>query len=389
MNRFWPTLVTVLRKEILDALRDRRSVIAVFVLSLVSPGILLLMIKRGEEIVDEAAHVELAVAGIDHAPALVMSLRNRGITVVEPPADAQAAVQRKELEFFLQIPKDYAKQLHNGENVELEIVYGDLRQEAKAQLATVREAIGAHASELGVLRLALRGIAPAILRPYSIVETNVAQGGGRISGFLSIFIFMLFAAAFSGSMYVAIDSSAGERERGTLEPLLIATSSLPGLVGGKVLSVFFFAAAATVFSLASSAVVLAATPSAIGVVEPTLVQTIGTVAVVFSALPLLAAGQLFAYFFARSHREAGVYASFVMLLPTFGGAAQMMYEVRADAMLTVPYLGQMDAARRLLSGETLPLGLTLIGAGLSLALAGVCMASTVHMLRQEKTIFAR
>ena len=231
----WQGFAIVLRKEIVDALRDRRTLLRLLLPALLMGPLLLLALSGLIASLEERAEQRtLLVAGIEHAPTLRNYLERQSYTLRPAPADHEARLRAGTLlEPVLVIGADFEARLARGERPRLELVSDSANQRASAGLAPLQRALQGFAQERAMLQLALRGVSAELLQPVAIEERDLASTqarAARLTGIIPMFIIM---AVLYGALAAALDSTAGERERGSLEPLLMNPVPQAALVAGK------------------------------------------------------------------------------------------------------------------------------------------------------------
>lgn len=371
MSAWW----VVLRKELLDAFRDRRMVVvALVVMPLAVPLILAGMSALGtqRQVEKLESTLELPVIGAEHAPNLVAWLGTHDVRVIEGPGDPDAAVRRQEHDVILRIDAAFAVDWRSGRPARLELIFDSSRPlQSGATVARLRALLAGYDRQVGTLRLIARGIHPAVAQPLQVGERDVATPGTRFDLAQQMLPYLLLLLAFVGGMQLAIDATAGERERQSLEPLLATPASREAIIGGKILATAAFAMLSVLVTLLMYRAAFAVLPA--DRLDTSLAVPIDALArLLLAVLPvvLLGATVLTALAaFARSHREAQGYLPLLIFLPMLPTLYLMVAPVKTQAwMLAVPFLGQNQLILRILRGEpvtALEWGINL-GAGLVL-----------------------
>jgi len=226
---------TVFRKEWIDALRDRRT-LAVVLLSSVLMGPLVLIALSGlvASFESHAERREVVLAGAEQAPTLVNYLQRQGFSVKPAPADYEAQLRRSELaDPVLVVPADFEAALRRAEAPVLLLVSDSANKRSEAGSGRLQRLVAGFNRERATLALALRGVSNELLEPVRLDERDLASPqtrGTQITGMLPFFVLM---AVLYGALNAALDTTAGERERGSLEPLLMNPASPLSLVLGK------------------------------------------------------------------------------------------------------------------------------------------------------------
>ena len=349
---------TVLRKELRDALRDRRTLLAIVLSSVaVGPLVLVLLSMLVAGIEERAESRELIVSGIEHAPTLHNYLLRQTYRVTPAPPQFEQRVQSKQLgEAVLVVGADFEAELAQGQTPRVDVVLSSANPRAMAGASRLTRLLQGFAQEQAMLRLAWRGVAPSALQAIEVDEHDLASPAARAAQWATLVPFFMLMAVVYGALHAALDTTAGERERGSLEPLLSNPVPPLALVLGKWAAV---AAVAMLIALLSCASFL---PGQWLLRSQTLAAMFRFGAregALFLALLLPLAGALSALLMAiamrcRSVKEAQANATAlvlaVSLLPLLSLFSQ---EGEAPWHLAVPALAQITLMSRVLKGEAM------------------------------------
>jgi sodium transport system permease protein len=234
----------VFRKEVTDNLRDRRSIISALMSTLIGPVLtVILVIVLGKTLFTEALEkpLLLPVVGADKAPRLMEFLQQNNVQIQPAPEDPEEAVRQGDLSLVLVVSDDYAEDFSKGRPAGLQMVVDSSRTSSMPDVERARTLIDAYSSQIGALRLIARGVSPSITHPISTERVDVATPQSQVLVFLNMMPYFIVLVVFTGGMYVIIDATAGERERGSLEPLLINPVLRRNFVLGKLAASFLFA----------------------------------------------------------------------------------------------------------------------------------------------------
>jgi sodium transport system permease protein len=225
----------VFRKELIDALRDRRTLLVVLLSSVaIGPLVMIALSALVAGIEKRAEERTVVVAGIEHAPTLRNYLERQTYRIDEAPADYEAQLKSQSLgDPVLLIGKEFEAELGRGEPPLLEIVSSSGNQRAGTSVNRLTRLLRGFSSEHATLRLALRGVAPATLEVVEVHERDLANPQSRAAQLTGMVPFFVLMAVLYGALNAALDTMAGERERGSLEPLLMNPASRMSLVIGK------------------------------------------------------------------------------------------------------------------------------------------------------------
>jgi sodium transport system permease protein len=229
------TAWTVFRKELLDALRDRRTLLVVLLSSVaIGPIVLIALSALVAGIEQRAEERSIVVAGIEHAPTLRNFLERQTYRITAAPADYERQLVVQQLgEPVLVITKEFEVELARGEPPLLEIVTSSSNQRAGQSVGRLARLLRGFSSEQSLLRLTWRGVAPAMLEVVEVQERDLANPQSRAAQLTGMLPFFILMAVLYGALNAALDTTAGERERGSLEPLLMTPASRRALVLGK------------------------------------------------------------------------------------------------------------------------------------------------------------
>jgi sodium transport system permease protein len=384
-------LWTILRKELLDAFRDRRMVLVAFVvMPLAIPAVLAMTSAFGMK--RQARQLEstlaLPVIGAERAPNLMRWLESENLRVVAAPADPDAAVRTQRYDVILRIDGAFAADWRAGKPARVELIFDSSRPLASGTtIARVHNLLDAYDRTVGALRLIARGIHPAVGTPLQVAARDVATSASRFDLAQQLLPYLLLLLGFIGGMQLAIDATAGERERQSLEPLLATPVSREIVISAKIL-------ATAVFTLVSLAVTLGAfwlmfelVP--LGEMDASLQLSAGALArlfVVILPIVLLGATVLTALAaFARSYREAQGYLPLLIFLPMVPTLVLMVAPVKTEAwMLAVPFLGQNQLILRVLRAEQITGLEWFVCLGSALLLAALAWLVAARLYHRER-----
>ncbi|MGK2897684.1 MAG: ABC transporter permease [Burkholderiaceae bacterium] len=229
------TILTIFRKEIRDALRDRRTLLTVLVSSVLMGPLVLLAISALVASLESRAELrEVVVADLDRAPTLVNFLARQTYSVKAAPAGYEALLRNAKLtDAVVVVPKDFEAALLRGDAPIVEIVSDSANQRSQASAARVARLLAGFGRERALLTLALRGVSPDVLEPVQVEERDLASTQTRAAQITGMLPFFVLMAVLTGALNAALDTTAGERERGSLEPLLMNPVERWVLVLGK------------------------------------------------------------------------------------------------------------------------------------------------------------
>lgn len=225
----------VLSKEITDALRDRRTLLRLMIPAVLMGPLLLLAVSALISSIEERAdRREVLVVGIEHAPSLRNFLERQTFTIKPAPADYELKLRNSTLlEPVVVISQHFERELIEGERPIIEIVSDSANQRASSGVRPLQRLLEGFNNERASITMALRGISTGLLRPVAFEERDLASVQARAARITAIIPMFIIMAVLYGALTSALDSTAGERERGSLEPLLINPVQHIALVIGK------------------------------------------------------------------------------------------------------------------------------------------------------------
>jgi sodium transport system permease protein len=386
-------LLVVLQKEVKDAFRDRRAIMTIVLSAAISPILLGFMMNRIADRQRQLEDIAIPIVGMQHAPAFIEWLRQQaGVTLVEGPADPEAAVRDRNEDVILIIPDEFQEKFRSSSPAPIKLVSDGSRQTARPKVSRVRGLVQRYSIEIGTLRLVSRGISPAIASPVALEEIEVSSAQQRAAMILSFIPMFIVLAAFAGGMQIAMDSTAGERERGSLEPLLVNPAPRLVIAAGKWL-------AATFTSMLS---VLLTTTIVLTMLRFIPMQEFGIrfrmhpeqVALLLAAvLPmsfLASAVQTYLATFAKSFKEAQSYMGLLIIVPMLPGFLASLYPMSGQPwMYPIPVIAQQVLAGDVVAARETPWWAFVVAAVSALVLSVVLIQLTTQLLQRERIIFTR
>ena len=351
-------IATIARKEMVDTFRDRRTMLVMFLTAIAAgPILLLLVLNLAASQAEKARELRLPVAGREHAPALIAFLERQQVTILPAPGGFEERIRKGELDVVLDIDAAFGADVARGKTGTVRLVYDRSRDRARASIDQAEALLRAYGREWGRGRLLLRGVAPQVGLPLTIEARDLAtpQSQGSLVLFLVAF-YGLFAAVVGG-MAAALDTTAGERERASLEPLL-TTPALPlELATGKWLAVCALNALAVLVTLSGFYLTLRFAPlPTIGI--PFLFGIAEFARFVVVLVPLILLIPAILVWFGcrgRTFKEAQSNVSLLLFAISILPVVQMfMQRKEPDWLGWVPVSAQYALLTRALRGEALP-----------------------------------
>jgi sodium transport system permease protein len=383
-------ILTVARKEIVDTLRDRRTILVTLVsAALAGPIFLLLIFSMFAQQADRARELKLAVRGAEHAGALIAFLERQQVTITPVPDDFEAKIRGGELDVVMIVEPKFDEDVKKGRAATIRLVYDRSRDRARSSIEQAESLLRAYNRQWGQTRLLLRGIAPEVGNPLNVETVNLAtpQQSGAIVLFLVAY-YGLFAAVMGG-MPVALDTTAGERERASLEPLLMTPATPFELVGGKWLATTLFNASVVLVTLGAFWATLTFAPlPPVGV--PFLFGMTELARFVVVLLPIIAlvpAILLWVGTRGRTYKEAQANVSVLMLVVAIVPFFQLFLQTREpDWIALVPISGQYALLNRALRGDGVPMQELAVSWIVPIVLIGLALFAVARLWSRESIL---
>lgn len=391
----------VYRKELTESLRDRRTLIAMIVVPLLlfpllSVGFGALAVMLVGKAKEETPKI-MILGGAD-SPQVLEGLRKlENVDIVPSAPDWKDAISNKQIRAAVDIPKGFQASLQRGETQTVKIYYyeGELKSSFGAD--RVEKFLAKYRNDLVRQRLEARNLSPAILKPFEFKQENVAPpekvGGATWGGLIGYMVILL---CMTGAMHPAMDLTAGEKERGTMETILSSPISRTHLVLGKffmVLTAALSTAALSVISMGFSFWGLAR----LGGMDPKAASAmqleigVGSALAVFGmALPvavLFSAVLLTIALFAKSYKEAQSYLTPMTFLVIIPAVASLLPGVELTAKLAViPILNVSLVCKEIVTGTYHWNYIALIFAS-TCVYAAAAIFIAVKMFQRESVLF--
>jgi len=392
MKRVW----IVFKKEVLDNLRDRRTLSSTIISAFFTPALLLgLIVVLGRTLnvnPDEKA-LRLPVSGGEYAPGLIDFLEQNNVEIVAAPADPAAAVKEGNEEVVLIIDPGYPEAFLAGEPAPVEIYLDNSRQSSSASIQRVRGLLQQYSGMLGMLRLQARGISPSLLSAISVGVRDVATPESQALIFLNMMPFLITLNLFAGGMNVIIDATAGERERGSLEPLFINPVKRWEFVIGKMAASLPFATVTLGLVLLIFYIGFQIIPveEYIGFSMSLDGRSLFNIFLLCIPEVLLAGAlQMLVASFTRSFKEAQTYLGFLPLIIGLPSMFLTFMPVKSQMInMLVPTYGQSLLFNQILRGESVPVEYWVTVSLTTLALTVVLTVVAIYLYKREQVLFAK
>jgi sodium transport system permease protein len=357
-------IAAVCRKEMLDNVRDRRTMFSTILFGpLFAPLLFVFMIHVvvNQAITSAEERLSVPMIGIGQAPNLAAFLSARGI---DPDPDHSltdlegtvAAVAAGDPPFALVLDEDFAEVFGGEDPARVTVVFDRSNQRDDDRVGRLQGALRAYAERIGALRVLARGVSPGVARPIIVDAWDVSTPAGRSALLLGILTYFLLFATLMGGMYLATDATAGERERKSLEPLLTLPVSRTSLLLGKVAATWVFMLVSLALTLIAFAVALRFLPlDELGMSSGLSAVTAVAAFLVLAPFALMGAFLMtLVASFTRTYKEAQTWLGLLLLVPTLPVAVATVLDVQpTQALMWVPSMSQHLLILALIKQETI------------------------------------
>jgi len=386
------TVATVFLKEVLDNFRDRRTLLTALVMGplfgpLLFAFVITLSIEHSLSAADEP--MDLPVIGRENAPNLIRYIESRNIDIVDGPADREAAIAAVKTglhDVVVLIPEAFGEELRAGTPARVEVFADQANRQAERDARRARNAVQGYSREIASMRLFARGVSPQIMRPINVDDIDVSTPSGRSAILLGMMSYFFIFALLMGGMYLAIDTTAGERERGSLEPLLALPVTRDRLMLGKIAATCVFMSVSLFLSLCSFFVALRFMPlEQLGMTPNFGPDVIVKAFLLLSPFILLGASLMtLVASFTKSYKEAQTWLSVVLVAPTLPILIVSILTLRPRLeFMFVPSLSQHLILVDMVKNEPIEALHVAISAISTLALGAVLTFICARLYRRE------
>ncbi|MBH1588560.1 ABC transporter permease [Stenotrophomonas maltophilia] len=384
------TLMTVMRKELRDLSRDRRTLLLTLLFGpLLYPVLLLGMGKLAESRVRTQIEepLQIPTIGAENAPNLVRFLAAQGLNAAPAPKDLAEAIRTQDIDVALRIGDDFGRDWAEGKPALVEVIKDSTRRAAEVPSARLEAALATYNGQVGALRLMARGIDAQVARPLDVARQDLASAEAKRGMILSMLLpVLLTLTSFIGGAYLVMDATAGERERQSLEPLLATPGSRSAIVSGKIAAACVVGFVSLLLTLVAFKVSAQIAPGNVG---RQFNMNVGSMLqMLLVMLPMLLIGTSLLTFLsaaAKSMKEAQSHMTWLMLLPMLPGYALVAYPLKSEMwQYAVPFLSQNQMLLKVIRHEIITPAVWAIYLGASLGLAAVLWFAAVRRYHNER-----
>lgn len=386
------SFLIVMIKEIVDNLRDRQTLFYALLfgpvlLPLILGGSLVASFKQLSIDFDEV--YELPVLNAASAPNLVNFLYSNNIDVVDAPEDIEQSVRYADVLVVLEVPENFADALRAGTPAPLTLHVNSADKASTKATRRISTILNVYERTLDSLRLQHRGIDPDTFNSLQIIENDVSNDGANGQLLASILPFLFIMSMVMGGYYLAIDTTAGERERQSLEPLLSLPLSRSAVVFGKYGATLCFVTLSSLLTAISVYTLFrvfpidllngqirfdGATMSRAFVLASPLLFFISALLITVSAIT-------------RSTKEAQTYLGLMMIIPMAPFFILQFLTVRSTSS-TMPYpmLSQYQLLESVVLGNDIPWHHIALSATGTLLASALLLALASFLYKRERIL---
>ena len=388
MRRAW----IVFLKETLDNLRDRRTLLTSLLLGpLLGPLLFILIITTmlEDRLSDLEKPLKLPVIGSEHAPSLMQFMRENNAEIVAGPNNAEKAVREREHSVVMIISENYRENFVAGLPASVRLVFDASDRDAEKDVGRARRLVISYGRQIGALRLMARGVDPRSMRAVTVDEVDISTPEARGVLVLGVVPYFVILTIMMCAFYLAIDTTAGERERGSLEPLLCTAASRAELATGKLMATTLFAILALIVALASfhyggNFIEL----EKLGMTANLSVSVMTSIFIIALPFTLLGSAMLTVIAsFTRSFKEAQTWLSIVMLVPAFPAFLPLINPVKMQLwMMFVPSYNISTLIMEYMKDENIPDRFVAASIVTNLLLGILLSWLAIRLYRREKVL---
>ncbi|HLY44765.1 MAG TPA: ABC transporter permease subunit [Stellaceae bacterium] len=383
-------ILTVFRKEMVDHLRDKRSILVAMIYPLMGPlllGVMILFVG-GSIRVNEAAPLLVPVVNPGNAPDLVRFLERQGATIEELSSDPTALVSGGGAAFAMILP---VKAEAGGQvPARVRLVTNPSRVDSIVATGRMIGLLNDYQRQALRGRLQAAGLPAAVMNVLDIEQQNVGRAAGPSVILLAMIPPFIIFTLFTGGVHVALDSTCGERERGSFEPLMMNPVTRVQVLTGKLGATIVFTLMAVGVQAVAFWVMLHSVPrDSLGLIAPpTTLRLLLIVSVCLPLVVLAAATQLLISAVTRSMKEAQTYLGLLPLIPGIAGMVLALAPVNARPLLAaIPTFGQTLLMGQLVRSEDVSLAFVGITALATLTATGLLLLLGFRLYEREAILF--
>jgi sodium transport system permease protein len=385
-------------KEFREIFRDRRTLMSVVIGPLfITPALFALMgvFIQGRIEKEKTETRRIGLLGVENSPEMLAAWRqnpNLKIEVLATKQDAQQRIKNRQVDTVLEFPPNMPQLLAANQTVPIRILSDGGSESSRTASVAMREALMQYGNQLVKSRLTQMNLEESFIRPFKVEEENIPGAGGTGMLFLSQMLpYILIFAIFGGSIYAAFDQVAGEKERNTLETLLVSPASRSDIVLGKFAAVTGVCLVSSLLSILGLIIPFMSRLKAFEWLAKGGISLDATSAcvVLLAIIPvsILFAGALLALStVARNQKEAQTYLGSLFPIITIPALASIFLGTNvAKTVALVPILNASLIIKQALNGSY-DTGFIALAFGTSVLYAGAALFVATRLFQKESVL---
>ncbi|PAJ74448.1 protein NatB [Pseudoalteromonas sp. NBT06-2] len=379
----------LLIKEFKEAFRDKRALMAALLIAFMAPVMIFSISKVAIKEAIEKPTIYAQILGSEFSPKLMDKFKKDKILPISKVPDNEKYLWQ-DRNIKITIPKFFAKNMFLGKTIEvvLNTDYSDKAMDSSIQ--RIKKSVDEYSRRIGHNRLLVRGVDIQLLHPVKLIEQDTAllsSNAAFISMLLGIY---LLVAAFVSGLPVAIDSSAGERERNVLEMLLCQPIATIKIVFTKMTCASVVAATGVILTLGLTALAVSFVDLAqIGATFSLDFYTVMVLLALLLPICFFASSlQLFFAFQAKSFKEAQSTVTMIIMMPAFIPMALTFINDKPKWLDWMPISGQSLLMEDLFKGIPVNWSVVLFTGAVTLMMTFSLIHATAYRLKSEKAVMA-
>ena len=383
-------IITIINKEILDASRDGKSLITVLFMPILFSATILGSLYFLVTTQNKSTSFDLPVVGAEYAAPLMQALAESGINITKAPENYIDKIRSQEISMTLVIKQEFTENFRSQKTARVYLYSDHSNTQSKIKTGRIQLLISQWSNTNGLLRLLARGVNPEIVRSISVEPINITKQqriAAQMLGSVPLFIMLI---AFVSGIGMSADLAAGERERKSLEPLLINPVKKSTIFFSKWMASVIVTFVITLFGVALQLLAVYYAPLA----ELNLriqLSWVDFMIILLVLLPIMFMAtslQLFVSFISKSYKDAQSYNSLIMLIPMIPGIYLIFNSGTAQTwQMLVPILGSQTLLIDLISGESISILHFFIAGTIAFTLALVFFFAGLNILKDERIIY--
>lgn len=356
MNHF----LTVLKKELIDLLRDKKTIVIGILLPILLYPLMTFGLSKLTENSFNVDKKNFVVTIKDEGNSAIRDiLKSQKNITIKDFSDTQKALKAGDSSLIIEVPKTFDESINKEQQASLKLTYDDKSQDSTMIKGMVSNMLSEYSQKIAVKRLAAKNIDSSILKPFSIEDKNISEvklgddaQSGMMQGMLMMLPTIIVILLLAPTMGIAVDLCAGEKERGTIEPLLSTAVSRMSIVWAKIVALAIVGMITLVCTLGAMGISFKFLLSGaeMAFVNPKFLLTMGIVCI-FLVLAI-GALQIALSIYARSIKEANSYLSGVYMVAMILSYVPFAFDAKSISIkyFHIPIINTVSLMKELMAG---------------------------------------